>query len=399
MNEDGERNAVRRRLAVSLGLGAIVLLGIAIALSGGGGHGRRPVATKPNTPTGPISPPPPPTSPPPLLGVSVNRLFLDRTYSPAKIDAQLSALERTGATDARCDALWEAAEPVAPVGGVHHYDWTFADSIAGALARHRLRWLPIIDYTAAWAQSIPGQDHSPPRDPASYAAYAGAFAARYGPGGSFWAEHPAIPARPVTSFEIWNEPDGGHFWLPASDPPAYAALYAAAHTAIKAADPAGRVLIGGVTNPPVFLPAIIAARPDLRGQIDGVAVHPYGPSPPAIVAAIRTDRTVLRSLSLASVPLYVTEFGWTPRPRGAQDWLPARLRPGYIAETITALAHTNCNVGGIFLYTWVTPQHDPANGFDWFGIHPPGGGHTEAEAGFAAGIRAAKQARPPLNVC
>ncbi|HEY8770614.1 MAG TPA: hypothetical protein VIM03_08730, partial [Thermoleophilaceae bacterium] len=59
----------------------------------------------------------------------------------------------------------------------------------------------------------------------------------------------------------------------------------------------------------------------------------------------------------------------------------------------------NCNVGGIFLYTWVTPQHDPANGFDWFGIHPPGGGHTEAEAGFAAGIRAAKQARPRLNVC
>ena len=158
----------------------------------------------------------------PLLGLNVNRLLLDRTYSPAQIDAQLSALARTGARDARTDALWEAAEPAAPIGGVHHYDWAFSDRIASALARHGLRWLPIIDYTAGWAQSIPGQDHSPPRSASSYAAYAGAFAARYGPGGSFWAEHPMIAPRPVTTYEIWNEPDGGHFWLPGPQPGRYA---------------------------------------------------------------------------------------------------------------------------------------------------------------------------------
>ena len=66
----------------------------------------------------------------------------------------------------------------APVAGVHHYDWTFDDRIAEALATHSLRWLPIIDYTANWAQSIPGVDHSPPAALGDYAAYAAANASQ-----------------------------------------------------------------------------------------------------------------------------------------------------------------------------------------------------------------------------
>jgi hypothetical protein len=326
-------------------------------------------------------------------------LLLDTSYSPAQIDAQLSALARTGATDARTDALWEATEPAPPLAGVHHYDWSFDDRIAAALALHGLRWLPIIDYTAGWAQTIPGQDHSPPRSASGYAAYAGAFAARYGPGGSFWAEHPTISPRPVTDYEIWNEPDGGHFWLPRPDPRGYASLYAAARTAIKAADPAGRVLIGGLTNPPVFLPALLAARPDLRGHIDGVAIHPYAPSPPAILAVVNADRALLRSLGLADVPLYVTEFGWASRPQGARDWIPPPLRPGYIRASFQALAHSDCGIGGVILYTWVTPERDPVNEYDWFGIHPPRGGETPASTAFAAGIADALRPQPPLHVC
>ena len=82
-------------------------------------------------------------------------------------------MKATGATVARSDAFWEAAEPHAPVNGSHQYDWSFDDRVAGSLAAHGLTWLPIIDYTAPWAQSVSGQDHSPPRSFADYAAYAG----------------------------------------------------------------------------------------------------------------------------------------------------------------------------------------------------------------------------------
>lgn len=382
----------------ALGAGTVVVLVLVFLLLLVGGRGHQRTSRVAPAPTAGPSALPAPAAP--LLGVSVNRLLLDGTYTVAQIDDQLAALARTGATDARTDALWEAAEPMAPVGGIHHYDWSFSDRIAGALGRHGLRWLPIVDYTAGWAQTIPGQDHSPPRTASSYAAYSGAFAARYGRDGSFWAEHPTIPPRPVTTYEIWNEPDGGHFWLPAPDPVRYADLYAAARVAIKAADPAARVVIGGLTNPPVFLPALLAARPGLRGHIDGVAVHPYAPSPLAILAAVKTDRALLGSLGLAGMPLYVTEFGWVSRPRGALDWIAPRLRPGYIAASFQALAHSGCAVAGVILYTWVTPERDPRNEYDWFGIHPPrGGGTAPATKAFSAGIAAASLPGAPLHVC
>ena len=107
-----------------------------------------------------------PAQPPPTGGGAVRRQRQQAVQRsrlhPAQIDAQLKALHDSGATIARTDAFWEGAEPAAPVNGVHHYDWRFDDTIAAALASHRLKWLPIIDYTAYWAESVPGKDHSPP---------------------------------------------------------------------------------------------------------------------------------------------------------------------------------------------------------------------------------------------
>src|SRR5262249_30357573 len=108
----------------------------------------------------------PPARPPPAgetFGVNINLLFSGGTYSSAQIDSQLRDVRATGATVARSDAFWEATEPTAPVNGVHDYNWGFDDGVALALAQHGLQWLPILDYTAPWAESVPGQDHSPPR--------------------------------------------------------------------------------------------------------------------------------------------------------------------------------------------------------------------------------------------
>ena len=181
------RPGMRRRgeaLAAAVAVAAVVVGVVLIVTSGGSRHPRAHAA-----PTGRCGAACRPRRAE-VFGINVNRLFNDLTYTQAQIDAQLAAVRATGATVARSDALWEAAEPHAPAGGRHHYDWSFDDQIAGSLAAHGLTWLPIIDYTAPWAQSVSGQDHSPPRSDADYAAYAGAFAARYGSGGTFWRAHP-----------------------------------------------------------------------------------------------------------------------------------------------------------------------------------------------------------------
>ena len=113
--------------------------------------------------------------------------------------AELDALAQSGATEYRTDAAWPTVEPVAPAGGTHTYVWASFDAIATTLAEHGLRWFPILDYTPAWASSD-GSEFGAPTDPSAFAAYAAAFAARYGAGGSFWAAHPELPARPVAEY-------------------------------------------------------------------------------------------------------------------------------------------------------------------------------------------------------
>ena len=333
------------------------------------------------------------------FGASVNRLFDDQRYSPSQIQAELHSLASTGASLARTDTLWDATETQAPRAGRHRYDWRFDDAVAAALAGNRLQWFPVLDYSPGWAQSLPGVEHSPPRDSGDFAAFARAFAARYGRSGQFWRLHPTLPATPVETYEVWNEPDNAQFWKPSPDPSRYAALYALTRGAIESVDPAARVIVGGLMNPSHFIPALIAAAPGLRGALDGIAIHPYGATPLAVIQSVRSARSTLRSLGLPNVPLYVTELGWVISPSTSRHWAPARLRPSYIRDTFAALARSNCGVASVIVYTWITPEQNPGDQEDWFGIHRLGALGTADTAGFSAGLRLAARPVSPRPVC
>ncbi len=397
----------RRVLPIAAAVAAAVVAVVLTTRSGGSSSSSSsqrpsiPAVTSTSTPGAPTSTSPaasaptgpgPPATPPPArqeFGVNVNRLFNDRTYGPRQIDQQLHALKATGATVARSDALWEATEPTAPVDGVHHYDWSFDDSIAAALASHGLRWLPIIDYSAPWAQSVAGVDHSPPSSPADYAAYAGALASRYGVGGSFWREHPELPAEPVLVWEIWNEPDNPTFWSPKPDVTRYAALYEQARNAILGFEPTAAVIVGGLTNPVVFIPALLTVAPDLRGHIDGIGLHPYGIDPSGVLSNVTKAQQVMAAAGIGDVPLYITELGWTTHPPSNPNYLPESKRPTYLRQTLGELGRLRCGLAATIVYTWVTPEHNRADGQDWFGIHGPNGAGTPDSAAFAAAIRTA----------
>jgi polysaccharide biosynthesis protein PslG len=320
------------------------------------------------------------------FGANVNLLFDTLSTPVPTLYRQMRALRATGATLARSDALWEATEPTAPVNGVHHYNWAFDDRVATLLAVTGLRWLPVLDYTAPWDQSVPDQDHSPPRSIGAYADYAGAFAARYGLAGSFWRAHPQLHAEPVQTFEIWNEPDNAQFWSPTPRPGQYAALYTAARNAIDAVDPQAWVIIGGLERPTSYLPELLAADPGLRGHVDGVAVHPYG-TPAVTTAKVAAVRVTLGRLGMARVPLYVTEFGWSTSPAGTPEYAPAAIRPHYILRTMTVLERTRCRVAEGILYTWYSARADPADEQQWYGVSGPAATPTPDTRAFALGIR------------
>ena len=319
--------------------------------------------------------------PPAMFGVSVNRVFND-DFTPAHWDAPLTAVHDAGIRLARSDAFWMWAEPAAPgPDGVHTYDWTKLDAEAGALADHGLAWRPILDYSARWASSDPTDYHAPPTNLDDYAAYAAAFAERYGRGGSFLADHP--DAAPVTVYEIWNEPNGAWFWHPAPDAATYADMYLKARAAIKAVDPDATVVVGGLVADTTFVEAMYAARPELKGNVDAVGWHPYAPTAAGVVGSVRALRRSLEQLGEPNVPIHITELGWPTSGEGTSIVIPEDQRAVALEFTADGLARSDCGVVSVIPYTWTTPEVDSGNIEDWYGLRHPDGTPTPSSDAYA----------------
>jgi hypothetical protein len=332
-----------------------------------------------------------------MFGVNVNRVFND-DFTPATWNAPLQAVHDAGIRQARSDAFWMWAEPGAPDhDGTHHYTWAKLDAVEGALTAHGLRWLPILDYSALWAASDPGDYHSPPTDVADYAAYAGAFAARYGRGGTYWAAHPT-GAQPVTSYEIWNEPNGAWFWRPAPDAAAYADMYLRARAAIKAVDPDARVVIGGLVADASFVDAMYTARPDLRGNVDAVGWHPYAPTVNGAIGTVKALRKTLERVGDPAVPIHLTELGWPTSGSGpgAEIVIGEQSRAAALEALSDSLARSDCGVEQVTPYTWTAPEKDGADIEDWYGIRHPDGSATPSSDAFTRVI-ARWDAAPPAD--
>jgi hypothetical protein len=197
----------------------------------------------------------------------------------------------------------------------------------------------------------------------------------------------------VEAFEIWNEPDNAEFWTPGPNAAVYAGLYGAARLAIDTVDPSARVVIGGLTKLSSFLPAMLQARPSLRGHIDGVGVHPYG-TPAVALHRVVVGRQALRQVGLGNVPLYATEFGWTTRFPGALDYVAAAQRPGYIVRTMTELDHQRCGLAAALIYTWYSPERNPSDSQQWYGINGLDGASTRDTLALAFGLKAAREPGP-----
>jgi hypothetical protein len=263
-----------------------------------------------------------------------------------------------GVRAVRSDATWAAVEPNPPINGIHIYNWSSTDAVIGALAQHGLRWQPVLDYSAKWASQIPGDEHAPPKSVDDYAAYARAFAARYGDGGLFWTLHPELKALPVRSYEIWNEENLQYFWHTGVDPNGYADLYAAARQAIHAQMSSAQVMVGGLspggTDAPKYIEAMENHRPDLRGNLDAVAIHPYASSEPAAIGGSAATTDAARAQQLA--------------------------------QLTSDLARSDCGVTGIAPYTWLGNQ--AAGGAEaGFGLVDASGTQSQAAQAYLATIR------------
>jgi hypothetical protein len=307
-------------------------------------------------------------------------------------------LSESGTKWLREDFEWSEIEPQPGT-----FDFSRFDQYMLLTAQHGAHVLPLLFDTPSWAG--PTED-AIPADPSAYAAYVAAVVGRYGPHGSFWAQHPALAGYAIQTFELWNEPyydngDDGDY-----DPGRYARLVKAAAIAGRQADPDARFLLAAenqaqhLGNAWVWwINALYQAVPDLNNYFDGVAVHPYGtnltnlsfPAPGRAYNGYEQIRRVqaiheeFANHNAGDKPLWITEIGWPTCTSGSDRCTTPAGQAAKLA-TIFNYASTTWKsfVHAVFVYSYDDSHPDPSNPENDYGLAYNNGTPKPALAVFKA---------------
>ena len=191
--------------------------------------------------------------------------------------------------------------------------WAEYDALMAAAAREDIEVLPVL-------LGVPGgrlQLKRPRSRPARmvWAHFVGLVARRYGRGGAFWAAHPELTPRPVTAYQVWNEPNLPAYWRPAGDVAGYLRLVSLTRARLRAVDPRASIVLAGLpdsklgTPIPDYLRAIYA-QPGSRKLFDVVALHPYAADAAGVLAKLNGVRAVMDRAGDRRTPIWITELGW-----------------------------------------------------------------------------------------
>jgi hypothetical protein len=307
------------------------------------------------------------TTPPGFFGVMVNGVL---DVPAVNLGAESATMRRSGVESERFEIAWDLVEP-----SRGQFDFAATDRKVAAAARNGIDVLGLVVRTPNWAASTPGQPFSPPRDPATYAAFLRTLIARYGRRGSFWAANPSLPRHPVRHWQIWNEPNIAiNFVGVRSWPRTYARMLRAAYRAVHSADRGARVVMAGLANFS-WRDLARAYRAGVRGSFDVAAVHPFSGRPSNSVKITRLNRDVMNRNGDRRKPIWLTELTWSSakgrKTPLTQNWETTeagqaqRLRQAY---TLYVRARRSLRLGRIFWYTWATVDRDSKNSFDYSGL-------------------------------
>jgi len=248
-------------------------------------------------------------------------------------------------------------------------DFSSTDAIVAAAAQRGLAVLPVVQFAPAWAARNPDQFRSPPRRAADVTRFFRTLVERYGPDGSLWAERPDLPRRPVTQWQVFNEPNLKGHWPVQPFRRSYTATLRGAERGIHAADPGATVVLAGLTHESwKALRALY--RAGARGAFDAVAIHPYTARPADVLRIARYNRRVMRRYGDRRLPIWITELSWPaagPRMRDVPRWAAAddAGQARLLREAIRRLerARTRLRIGAVYWYSWLTSETKQS----WFG--------------------------------
>jgi Glycosyl hydrolase catalytic core len=302
-----------------------------------------------------------------LFGLNWSALR-DRDWSGK--DARM--LGKSGAKTVRWSMFWARIER-----SPDQFDWTRPDRVVGDLASKGIKVLPILAGTPDWLASSPSKPPlSSKEERNAWKNYLRKAAKRYGPKGAYWsgpyqADHPGKRARPITVWQIWNEPNLVSHFKPHPSPGRYVRLLKLSRPAIRDADHGAKLMFAGMPGYSHQIDAWDFMRRAYRTRgaahaFDIAALHPYSHSVPQMLDSVKRVRKVMSKNGDGHKALWITEIGWGSAPRKATPYRLTKGKKGQariLRHSFRALKHKR--------------QHWHIKRVLWFNFRDPRGGGVE----------------------
>ena len=229
--------------------------------------------------------------------------------------AEFNRMGRLGVRAVRLHLSWRAIEEKRGVRNWGYFDRLVADATAAGVMV-----VPQLFDVPPWID----KDRSTPpirskHEKAQWKGFVKEAARRYGPGGVFWTLHPELPARPITIYQVGNEPNLPFFFGGKVGVRRYRDLLKATATALRATLPNVIVVGAGIFHYRTVAGSVSMKKyltrfyrlPKVRRWFDVMALHPYAPRPKGVIATVRGARRIMRRAHDGRTPIWITEFGWT----------------------------------------------------------------------------------------
>ncbi len=226
-------------------------------------------------------------------------------------NGELIRMHRGGAGTYRFALLWPVVEPRR---GARH--WAAYDQVVASVARAGLRMLPVLSGSppfAARKAQYPPRSRSGKR---AFARFVRDAVRRYGRRGRFWRERPDVPKRPITAWQIWNEPNYPAYWNGRPSARGYVSMLRSARSAMKKGDRRAKLVTAGLpqtrNRKGVPMTRYLRALYRRRGRrlFDVVAVNSYSRTASGVIGTVKRARSVMRRGGDRRKQVWVTEVGW-----------------------------------------------------------------------------------------
>jgi len=235
-----------------------------------------------------------------------------------KMKRDLATMRAVGAQQLRFAVGWDSIETEPG-----KYDWKVWDALFALVREAGVTPLPYVCYTPRWLTPADPKDFwRRPADPGRFARFMSALVQRY--------------RGQAPSWELWNEPDNDYYWLGTVEE--FAKLVEAGARSVRAADPAARVVLGGMSKGRSPFLEELLGRYQVGRSVDVISLHGYletwdsGRSeeyPARIEAVARLARE-----TAPQADLWLAEFGYS-------NWRMPDGRPSQWSYAVHGYEHTD----------------------------------------------------------